>query len=407
MTNLNAVYRIKILSISLVLFSCLSAFGDSSGTGSSSATKTVREVPFNPPSRYLSLLPFIEKFKMDDVRKSLMLFLEKTHPSRLVGKPGHAKTPGVISEILAGFTATIPASQTNCCVVTQEAFTPDLTRARKMYQDDFAREIAAKFKPNHPTYTRWKAFTDDTLKFLNTLSKVPGTNVVWERKGTLDPESVLILGAHFDSMAHDPKSLKIIEKVKTQGADDNGSGVAVAISLVRLLSQIPLPKTVRIVFYDYGQVASLGAVAMAKQNKDLIKSAKFAGHIDLIRLGHDSRDQDIEKKYGNMSLYLRDPEAPGAAQAQKLARLFQEAGKRTVSGIQFEINANDFNQGNGAAYWDLDAPTLIFTQNMESDMNPNYHTADDFAETLNYQTLYKSYQFIATGVLAWAFDIVK
>ncbi|MEK6624054.1 MAG: M28 family peptidase, partial [Bdellovibrionota bacterium] len=194
---------------------------------------------------------------------------------------------------------------------------------------------------------------------------------------------------------------------KTQGADDNASGVAVAISLIRLLSQIPLPKTVRIVFYDFGQIGSLGAVAMAKNNKEITKSPKFAGHIDLIRLGYDSRDQDTEKKYGNMALYLRDPDAGGFAQAQKLAHGFQQAGKRTVSDISFEIKANDFNQGNGAAYWDLDAPTLIFTQNMESDMNPNYHTVDDFAETLNYQTLYKSYQFIASGVLSWAFDIVK
>ncbi|HAZ14827.1 MAG: hypothetical protein A2X86_22110 [Bdellovibrionales bacterium GWA2_49_15] len=396
MTNLN----ILILGVLLGTFSCLSAYG-------APPAKPIHEAPFNPPARFLSLTPFVSKFALDDVRRHLMLFLEKTHPSRLVGTPGHAKAAAVLTEILNSFGPSVPPSQANCCTVTQENFTPDLARARKMYQDDFEREIVKKFKPETPTYIKWKGFTDDTLRFLNTLSKVPGTNVVWERKGTIDPDSVLILGAHFDSMAHDPKNFKIMPKAKTQGADDNGSGVAVALSLVQLLSQIPLPKTVRIVFYDFGQIASLGAVAMAKKNKDLVKSPKFSGHIDLIRLGYDSRDHDAEKKYGNMSVYMRDPSAEGVEQAQKLAQLFENAGKRTVSGITFEMNPNDFNQGNGSAYWEFDIPTLIFTQNMESDMNPNFHTVDDFAETLNYQTLYKSYQYIASGVLAWAFDIVK
>ena len=146
---------------------------------------------------------------------------------------------------------------------------------------------------------------------------------------------------------------------------------------------------------------------MVKKNTALLKSPKFAGHIDLMMLGYDSRDHDSEKKYGNMMLYLRESDAPGAEAAQKLARWMRDVGKRNVTGMDFVPTENDFNQGDGSAYWELGVPTLVFTQNWETDMNPNYHTISDFAETLNYQTLFKSYEFIASGVLAWAFDIVK
>ena len=365
------------------------------------------EEKFVIPAHLLALPNLVAKLGQDDTRQYLMTFLQNTHPTRIVGSPGQAKAPDVIMNIIRGFEKDLPPSSANCCTLSKEPFTPDLARARKMYEADFEREIAKRYAPNHPTYIKWKSFTDSTLRFLSTLTKVQGANLVWERKGSVDPDSVLILGAHFDSMAHDPTTLKIDAKAKATGADDNASGVAVAISLIKLLSQIPLPKTVKIVFYDFGQIGSLGAVAMVKKNTVLLKSPKFAGHIDLMMLGYDSRDHDGEKKYGNMIMYLRSPEEPGALAAKKLGFWMRDVGKRSVPSMDFNPVENEFNQGDGSAYWEAGVPTLVFTQNWESDMNPNYHTISDFAETLNYQTLFKSYEFIASGVLAWAFDIMK
>jgi hypothetical protein len=62
-------------------------------------------------------------------------------------------------------------------------------------------------------------------------------NIFVEKRGKKDAEKLIIVGAHYDTA------------IGTPGADDNASGVAGLLELARLLTNIPLDKTVHFVAF--------------------------------------------------------------------------------------------------------------------------------------------------------------
>ncbi|MDP2277419.1 MAG: M28 family peptidase, partial [Nitrospirota bacterium] len=60
-------------------------------------------------------------------------------------------------------------------------------------------------------------------------------NIEAEIKGTSDKDKIIVIGAHYDTI------------IGTPGADDNASGVAGILELARLVSEKPLPYTIRLV----------------------------------------------------------------------------------------------------------------------------------------------------------------
>lgn len=76
-------------------------------------------------------------------------------------------------------------------------------------------------------------------------------NIEVERRGSRRPERVLVIGAHYDSVADSP------------GANDNASGVAVILELARLNATLAPPVTVRFVAFvneepPYFMTAAMG-----------------------------------------------------------------------------------------------------------------------------------------------------
>jgi aminopeptidase S len=78
---------------------------------------------------------------------------------------------------------------------------------------------------------------------------VRGTNVIVERSGTAGRDVVMI-GAHLDSVAVGP------------GINDNGSGVAVLLTLAEVLAGLPAPQhTIRFAFWDAEEGGPFGSAA--------------------------------------------------------------------------------------------------------------------------------------------------
>lgn len=83
---------------------------------------------------------------------------------------------------------------------------------------------------------------------------VEGTNIVAELVGK-DAESAVVLSAHYDSAAGGP------------GASDDGSGVAIALEVARLLKREPTPAhSVIFLFSDGEEAGLLGADAFLTEN---------------------------------------------------------------------------------------------------------------------------------------------
>ena len=78
-----------------------------------------------------------------------------------------------------------------------------------------------------------------------TTKDLPSQNVIAEKKGP--GESVVVLGGHYDSVPG------------IAGANDNASGAAVLVTLARMLADVDLPFTIRIVSFGSEELGLLGS----------------------------------------------------------------------------------------------------------------------------------------------------
>ncbi len=86
-------------------------------------------------------------------------------------------------------------------------------------------------------------------------------NVIVEIAGRESPGEVLIVGAHFDAVARSP------------GADDNGTGTAALMELARVLRDVPMKRTVRLVFFNLEEVGLVGSKQNAENLRVKMKKA--------------------------------------------------------------------------------------------------------------------------------------
>lgn len=75
-----------------------------------------------------------------------------------------------------------------------------------------------------------------------------GVNVIATQTGTLDPDALFIIGAHYDSVGN-------------PGADDNASGTAAIMEIARVLSQFETDYTIRYIAFDMEELGLLGSRA--------------------------------------------------------------------------------------------------------------------------------------------------
>lgn len=342
-----------------------------------------------------------EKISKADLEKDFRDFLSEARPNRVFGSSGHGKAREFIKKYLESIKT--PNSKLNIF-----EFTPDVVSAGKMYEDDFNREIVQKIKKDDPNYKRWKDFTLSILNGLNEIKTIKGQNIVFEIKGSINPNEVIYLGANYDTLNHNPNTMKIEMTGNMPGADNNASGVIQLLNMAKLMSKLTPQKTIRFVFFDCEEFGFLGSKDYVENivAKDSLKSL---GHINLVMLGHDSKIKDTDKKFNNMKVYLRDPLTNKAGAEQDLAFLneFTVVSSKNGPLVNFIPTANGMNSSSHIRFWEANIPSLCFTENWETDFNPRFHTSDDFLETLNMTTYYNSFKFILYSLLTYDNSLKK
>ena len=341
-----------------------------------------------------------EKLSRDAIEKNLRDFVASGRPSRFVGSPGHQKAMEFIETRLK-------AAKSQGASFEKIEFTPNIAHAGDFYAEDFKKEVVAKIPKTDPNYDHWKGFTMSMLKTLDSLKGLKGYNLVWEKKGIQKPEEVIILGANYDTLLNDPKTMIVNSKGAMPGADNNGTGVAALLSMIEILDKLDLPKTVRIVFFDFEELGFSGSRDYVEKLKVNLGAQKIVGFVDLVMLGNDSKRDDKEKKLNNMKVYLRAPTEKGSEEDLKFVTMMTNNGKRLYSTIDFTPEANGMNSSSHISFWEAGIPALCFSQNWESDFNPRFHTPNDFVETLNMNTYTNAFRYITGSVLAWNYDVVK
>jgi Zn-dependent M28 family amino/carboxypeptidase len=209
-------------------------------------------------------------------------------------------------------------------------------------------------------------------------------NIVVNVTGELN--KTIVIGAHYDTYDNLP------------GADDNSSGVAGLIELVRIFSQNKPKYNLQLVFFTteeppYFRSELMGSYVHAKSLKDsgveveMMLSLEMIGYFD-DRVG----SQDYPAK-GMASLYSDKGDfisIVGNLSQIPLVRNLKSAMRSATSLPVYSINAPAFVAGidysDHLNYWQFGFPAVMITDTAFN-RNKNYHTAEDTAQKLDYKRM--------------------
>jgi len=177
-------------------------------------------------------------------------------------------------------------------------------------------------------------------------------NVVGAHYGTVRPDDIYILGAHYDSK-------------NGPGADDNASGSAGVMEAARVLSQYEFEATLIFIGFDQEEQGLVGSGAYAEDHKD----DDILGMISMDMISYNGSGSDMARIYG------RDSSSP-LKQALAEAIFLYGNGLSSVDSGVLGLSDHEPFQREG-----FQACLLI-----EYDVwnNPYYHSPSDSVDMPNY-----------------------
>jgi len=208
--------------------------------------------------------------------------------------------------------------------------------------------------------------------------------------------SLIILGAHFDSVQGTP------------GADDNASGVALLLEAARLLGRARAGSQVLFCAFNLEELNMIGSGYFAQKLKSA--GAKVTGMISLEMVGYtDTRAGSQKYPLGLKAFYPDRGDFIGVIGNWKSASLLHRFARqmRQVQGLPVETLSVPGNGGlipavrlsDHAPFWDAGYPALMVTDTSFF-RNPHYHGATDTLETLNFDFMAKVCEGVIRAVLA-------
>lgn len=213
------------------------------------------------------------------------------------------------------------------------------------------------------------------------------TNLIVECPGTSRPAEIVLLGAHYDTVAGTP------------GADDNASAVAVLLEVGRLLREHRGKRTVRYVAFaceepPYFNMDVMGsqhhARASRRRGDDIVGMLclEMVGYFTSA-LGSQSVPPGIPKWLHRCFPRRGDfLAAVGNLSSWKLGWRFRRGYKRGTRRLPlFSIclpqKIREIRFSDNSSFWDQGYPALMLTDTSFL-RNPNYHLPTDTPETLDY-----------------------
>ena len=235
------------------------------------------------------------------------------------------------------------------------------------------------------------------LKVENDYFSYRGTNFrnIVGRSSAQRDASLIILGAHFDSVPGTP------------GADDNASGVAVLLEAARLLSRARLRSEVLFCAFNLEELNMIGSSYFAKKLKSA--GAKVDAMISLEMVGYtDSRPGSQKYPIGLSAFYPDRGDFIGVIGNWNSSSLLRRFARqmRQVRGLPVETLSVPGNGGlipavrlsDHSPFWDAGYPALMVTDTSFF-RNPHYHGSTDTLETLNLDFMAKICEGVIRGVL--------
>lgn len=196
--------------------------------------------------------------------------------------------------------------------------------------------------------------------------QVRSRNVIGLVRGT---DSVLaghfvIVGAHFDHLGWGDKVETSMRKGVHEihnGADDNASGVAVMLELMRYYSQFPLRKSLIFVAFSGEEIGLCGSQAFLNDFPFELSCIDAMFNLDM--LGNLQGDEF---------------RITGTGTSKEAVAMVKEADRRTD--LRLTMSPDGHGPSDHASFYARQIPVFFFC----TPPSPTYHTPDDDAATLNY-----------------------
>lgn len=226
-------------------------------------------------------------------------------------------------------------------------------------------------------------------------------NIVAERRGTEQPDRVIVIGAHYDTVINSP------------GADDNASGVAVLLELARLHAYTRFRKTVRFVGFTLEEPPFFRSRHMG--SRVYARSLKAGGEqieamLCLESVGyytHDKRSQSfpwlvfwLRWRYPTTGNFIT---IVSNADSQSLQTLVRDALNARMN-LPVETYTGPWwipgvDWSDHGSFWKEGYPAVMLTDTALF-RNPHYHRPTDLPDRLDYRAMSELTRGLSGALLA-------
>lgn len=212
------------------------------------------------------------------------------------------------------------------------------------------------------------------------------SNLIVELPGTVHPDQILIVGAHYDSVSVTP------------GADDNASAVAVLLEIARRFQQKSFRKTVRLVFFPceeppHFHLGEMGSQIHSRRCRE--QNEKIIGMLCLEMLGYYTTEPGSQRlppgipkwlhwafpRRGDFLAAVANPRSSGLLLRFRLG--FKRAIRFPLFTIALPESIHEIRLSDHSNFWDQGYRALMLTDTSFL-RNPHYHQPSDTPQTLDY-----------------------
>ncbi|WP_141735573.1 M28 family peptidase [Oligoflexus tunisiensis] len=210
-------------------------------------------------------------------------------------------------------------------------------------------------------------------------------NLEVEWKGQTEPDAIIVIGAHYDSVRGCP------------GANDNGSGVAALLAAAEAFATRTPRKTLRLVAFvneepPYFQGEAMGSLVYARRAK--AQGERIEAMLSLETMGYFSDRKDSQKYPFPLNLVYPDKgnfiglvaNRSSSKLLNQVAKAFEEARTIPFEKGAFMESLPGVGWSDHWAFWQAGYPALMITDTAPF-RYPYYHTQEDTPEKVDYPRL--------------------
>jgi len=185
-------------------------------------------------------------------------------------------------------------------------------------------------------------------------------NIVATKLGTVNPDKVLIIGGHYDSVTYDPNCDPM---EWAPGVDDNGSGTAVTLDMARILAGEELDITLKFVPFAAEEQGLYGSWHFAEQAFNSGMDIQLMFNMDMI---------------ANLDDTYLDVDINSDNQSRPYAELMSQVAEDSTDLIPFIRNS-----GGGSDHYPFMQYGYNHVYAEEGDFSPNWHRCTDTIENID------------------------